>query len=193
MTIVLLFNGPPRSGKDTAASLAQEILSTSKRAAIEHKISYPLKDAVHRMFGLGVPIEYFEETKEEAADELLGHIPREEYIALSESYIKPRFGKDFFGKVFVKNLKVIAQSTLDKDLVICVSDCGFIHEVIPIVEYLSPSNVILVRMRREGTDFSKDSRSYLMIPELKSFDIDNNGTIDDLKKTLDKTLRSIVN
>ena len=99
---------------------------------------------------------------------LMGMTPREAYIWYSEEVMKPKFGKDVFGKMFV-------QDNADKRGPIFVSDSGFEEEAYAVVEHFGMNNVMLVRLHREGHDFSRDSRSHLNLDLWQTHDIMNPG------------------
>lgn len=149
--IVILFNGPPRCGKDTYANTMSKLFGDS--VEIIH-LAQILKDATHHALGLNVPFDYFEENKDMPNISLYGRTPRECYIQMSESFLKPLFGNDFFIK---KAVEIIRKS--DKQVFI-ISDCGFDEEV----QYLSKQKdleCVYIKLSREGKSFQNDSRKYI--------------------------------
>lgn len=148
---VILFNGPPRSGKDTYAN---ELLKYIPNAQIFH-LAGVLKNATHSVYGLSdVPYDYFEENKDLPNEIFFGKTPRECYIHMSEHYLKPLHGTDFFIK---KAVDMIRKS--DSDFWF-IPDCGFDEEV----KYLSNCEdlrCIYVILSREGKNFNNDSRKYI--------------------------------
>lgn len=149
--IVVLFNGPPRSGKDTYAN---ELTKYIPNAQMFH-LAGVLKNVTHNAYGLfDVPYDYFEENKDLPNDIFLGKTPRECYIHMSENYLKPLHGTDFFIK---KAVDMIRNSNNNFWL---IPDCGFDEEV----EYLSKCEdlvCIYVILEREGKNFNNDSRKYI--------------------------------
>jgi hypothetical protein len=109
---VVLFNGPPRSGKDTAANIAKETLDdvafnkeapvlTGYTGAAHFKFATPLKDAVHRFFSMPSDVynhSEYDGVKDDKTPLLFYKSLRECYISLSEEWAKPVFGKDVFWK-----------------------------------------------------------------------------------------------
>ena len=68
MIKVVLFNGAPRSGKDTAANLVTAHLDLTHPDLVARPIKYatPLKRATHEMFGLSnIDENHFEDSKDE--------------------------------------------------------------------------------------------------------------------------------
>jgi hypothetical protein len=153
MNIVLL-NGPPRVGKDT---VGRALLSLSRSSEVA-KFAGELKDAVHRLYGLNVPPDYFETRKDEPCEELHGQIPRALYLALSERYFKPMHGPDIFGRLLVKTLR--GMEAAGKELV-AITDSGFREEAEAVLKVFP--NALLVRLHRNGTSFVGDSRSHIQL------------------------------
>lgn len=157
MKTVVLFNGPPRSGKDTYAKELNKLLDNS----IHVHFAEILKDATHKAFGLlDVPFDYFEDRKDNECEELYGAKPRDCYIHMSENVFKPLCGQDYFVKRMYND--IISKS--DKDIIL-ISDCGFNVEV----EFLSKCNDIRCLyciLEREGHDFSSDSREYIDVNKI---------------------------
>ena len=156
---LLLFNGPPRSGKDTAV---QYVLDTFDGVA-HLKLAGVLKDATHGLYGLaGVPTDYFEEVKGEPQDELLGLTPRQAYINVAEKLFKPVHGETVFPELLTK--QVVEQNSK----VIAISDLGFQCELDYFVEKFGAENIVLYKIYRTGCTFANDSREYVEV-------MDHNG------------------
>ena len=188
---IILFNGPPRSGKDTVADFAMQHLG---KRATKYRFAAPLKDGVHALFGFGgVDTEFFNKSKDQPTEVFKGlfgdkeiNTPREAYILMSENFLKPVFGEDFFARVAVRNLKNIRKP------VVVISDCGFDVEVSKLVEAFGEKNVALVHLYREGCAFKtegvKDSRAYVTDIECEKFTIGNDGSVHDLYDSVVKIL-----
>jgi len=178
MKIVFL-NGPPRSGKDTAAVFLQE------NWGFKHlKFAKTLKQATHVLFGLSdIDIDHFEASKDEPTPLFHGKTPREAYISLSEHYIKPVYGNDFWGKAA---LQEIQRSKAD---CIVFSDCGFKKEIEPIIEHYGAKACLLIYLFRKGTNFNFDSRTYIKPPaDIWHMKITNDLAKSDLYKSLNNAL-----
>lgn len=182
MKKLVLFNGPPSSGKDTAADYIAEKYNTG-----HHRMKDPLYilTAMLNLYNL-------EDFKRVAMDEKLKDTEllvrdmtaRQLLIETSERVVKPFYGKDWFGKAVAKN---IAESG---DEIVVMSDCGFTDEVYAIIDTfeLKQQDVLLVRIHRNGYDFGNDSRNYIyppldLIP--LQYDINNDDTIDNYYKNVD--------
>ena len=184
MTKIILFNGPPRSGKDTATRMALSMLGDK---GAFYRFAEPLKDAVHAMIGYaGVNCEHFNNVKNEVSKEFFGMSPRQMYIWLSEEVLKPKFGKDYFARIAVTKIKQMAQD------VVVIADCGFVSECQALGEEFGFENVHVVHMHRNGCSFAGDSRNYIWTSERQWTQIiENNGTLGMLERDVIKLLGSI--
>lgn len=169
---ILLLNGPPSCGKDFAGKF---ILENFKEVTLD-KFARVLKERTHALYGFPERAwDYYEDSKEIPTEDFFGLTPRQAYILVSETYFKPQHGKDIFGKILAKEL-----DNCFKDLVV-ISDSGFPEEAQVLIEKYGAENVILVRVHRDGCDFSNDSRNYLYL-NVCNIDIDNRGDETYLKE-----------
>lgn len=160
----LILNGPPRSGKDTFAKLLQ-IKYPNRFSHL--KFSYPLKKAVHSGLGIGLfqfaDTERYDAEKDESIPDFFGKKPRDVYIAFSEDYLKPIFGKDIFGKVWLRMYQQHHNGF--RDTVVVISDCGFREELDPLLGHFAVGELMLINLYRENCDFKNDSRGYIDITQ----------------------------
>ena len=158
---VLLLNGPPRSGKTTAAAALAEAFPG--RCAVIG-FSYHLKQFTHGIYlgrsGWDAPPDCFDAIKSEPQSLLGGLSWREMYIHYSERVIKPLHGDEWFGEQFVR-----AARQTGKDLIL-VPDSGFREEGARVIREVGAENVRLVRIRREGCGYAGDSRGYIDLSDL---------------------------
>ena len=147
---VIFLNGPPGSGKDTIGKMLSnqgygELRSFKKR----------LIDIALLVSGVGAEAwhDRYEnrELKETPWDALGGLSQREYLIRISEEWVKPTHGEDYFGKA------ALDSCWGHKDYVF--TDSGFKDEIIPFLD--SGFEVHIVRLHREGFNYTGDSRSYL--------------------------------
>ena len=149
--MIVIFNGPPGSGKDEGAIIFKML------GSVHLSFKEELFKATVKEFG--VTLEWFmkdydnREIKERPQVELRGKSRREALIYTSEVIIKPKYGKRFFGD------KVAEAIDSRGDYVL--SDGGFTEEALPIIEKVGVENVLIVRLFREGFSFEGDSRRYL--------------------------------
>lgn len=190
---LILLNGAPRSGKDTAAQLIVNALThfDSLDRPLHVKLSKLLKDCTHRFYGLcDVAHDYFEHRKDEPNETLHGLTPRQAYINMSELLIKPVHGKGFLGAELAKRLgrqdEVFGP---DSSRTAVISDCGFVEECEELVK-LHPE-AILIRLHRPGYGWENDSRGPVSLNHLKvlAFDVNNDGDTDRLEEKLKTCIR----
>lgn len=148
--MIILFNGPPASGKDCAADYFKD-------KGYKHlSFKYQLFKETFKYFS--VSEEWFMEDydnrtiKEHPSVHLGGFSRREAMIHVSENIIKPKRGLDYFGN------KVAEEISINKNYVI--SDGGFSDELFPIINKIGTDNFVLVQLVRDGCDYSTDSRRY---------------------------------
>jgi hypothetical protein len=176
----VLINGAPRAGKDT---IAMHLWNTKEKMQFD-RFSMPHKRAFAEMMGVNCDgwgnVEHYEETKGEIIA-VLGASFRQWQIDFSEKFMKPCYGQDVFGRM----LRV---RTMDfDDWTVVVPDCGFQVEV----DMLADRPALLITVKRDGCDFSKDSREYVTPAKgWTHVTIDNNGTLEDLYRRVDKVYNS---
>lgn len=198
--MIILFNGPPGSGKDAAADYF------GTRGFKHLSFKYQLYKETVNYFD--VDFNWFMEGYKdreikEIPSTLLGNMSRREaMIYVSEKVIKPRKGLDYFGNQVANEI----QNGSDY----AISDGGFVDELIPVINKVGSDDFVLVQLTRDGCDYSSDSRRYFQGTKLmheyalggkltpidnkyvlnhafnvKTYRIHNNGTIEDFYKVLD--------
>jgi hypothetical protein len=159
--MIILINGPPSSGKDTATGIMKKYLTGSVR---EYKMSSTLKTGLREL--LGIEDEQWKRLLEYKKKDMPllpeGNTPRRALIELSEMFMKPMFGNDIFGHIAVRRIKRMASADH-----ILVSDVGFTYEVAPMLEEWGPKKIRILMLTRPDCDFVNNSRSYLNIDQLK--------------------------
>ncbi len=160
-TIALIFNAPPRSGKDTLGRLIPHYLP----GAVRHDcFKEALYDATYvrleQAFKEFTPRHWWGSAEYDAlkddSDALLAltdgfeGTARECLIHVSEDIIKPRYGDGYFGEVMADKLRTGWT---------VITDGGFGPELEPV--YKASDYCIVVRLSRDGFDFSGDSRNYI--------------------------------
>lgn len=181
MTQIILINGPAQSGKDTTGALVEAFTG-----AFRTKFAKALKNRAHAMLGLDVPHDAFEMCKDVQMAEFGSMSPRQFYIWFSEEMVKPIFGDRYFGEITLKEVK----EQTDAGRQVVVTDSGFAGEAQPLIEEYGRDDVELWKIYRSGKDFQGDSRSYLTLP-VRTYVIDNNGTVAELAATVEARLREV--
>jgi hypothetical protein len=174
MSHIVLLNGPPGSGKDTLA------LGIATRLSYRHlKFATPLKKAIPALFNLEKDVwdGLMYNAKEVKSPLLGGMSPREALIWLSEDACKPRLGEDFFGRRLVNQILDLGIPRT------VISDSGFLPEAEVVVKAFSPESLALIRLHRPGHNFTGDSRGYIDLPGVRSVDLYNEYTPQELIQT----------
>lgn len=160
---VIVFNGPPGAGKDYAVRAVGATCTKAGLVCAHNKIIQPVKEAVHKLFGMThgpdrYEVDTYRIEKEQPLEKLFGMSPRQAYIWLSNT-IKQDFGEDVLGKMAANVMKGQHAD------VHTFSDGGFLDEWIPITDLVGPSNVLFVEIHANKAgkpiDYSGDSRSYI--------------------------------
>lgn len=199
--MLLLFNGPPGSGKDEAC------LHFMKKGFKHLSFKEELFKETLKFFGVskGWFMKGYNDRsiKEKPVPELkvngVALSRRDAMIYVSEKYIKPKYGNDFFGRQLSSHIKPNMQ--------VCISDGGFVEELHPVINTVGADNIAIVQLTRDGCDFSSDSRRYfdgslveqfiigkqtdipdrhVLTPKfpVRMYRIHNNGSIDQFRQVL---------
>ena len=179
---VIILNGPPGSGKDTIA----DAMKSERVAHLEVKAK--LFSQAIEMSGIRsyhwFPRYYDRKLKETPWDLLGGLSQREFLIKISEEWVKPIFGKNYYG--------VVAGKAAENELLygnnVVFSDGGFQEEFDTIKSIVGDENILLVRLHREGTSWEGDSRGYLKNSDWE-VDIENNGTVEEVVEYIKNEIR----
>lgn len=168
----ILLNGPPGSGKDTAGKILMGRYGYESVSI--GKFSKRLKESVHSDHGYShLPHDYFEDCKDDPLPLFFGKSPRQAYIFKSEVMVKPHFGDQYYGRLYLRD--ALAAYRLGSRM-IAVTDSGFASEVQPLIEVVGLDSIFLVHIHAEarGKTFANDSRSYLDLPGVRTVDLINN-------------------
>jgi hypothetical protein len=182
--MIIMLNGAPGCGKDTAADYLFEKYRVKKT-----KMAAVLKERLFALHKIGnTPSNhkfYFEENKDRPLGEFYNRTPRQCLIQLSEQYYKPLFGKDIFTKLWIE--KYVGSDP--RDYRICsISDIGFQEEV-NCLQKLKFVKFTLIQIYRDGCSFDNDSRNYVTSDVVTP--LLNNGTKLELYARLDRIMRKI--
>lgn len=160
---VLILNGPPHCGKDTIGALLKDQYPCTTTC-----FKHDLYAEVAAYYGLRLDrckeLCTNRATKESKRSEFDWLTPRQALIHVSENVLKPKHGKDYFGKQAVNRINKVANLLLP---VIVFTDGGFEEEVNPLHKAY---DVTIVRLLGRGT-FEGDSRNYIMHPKFKYLSI----------------------
>lgn len=167
--MIVIFNGPPGSGKDEAASYYKENFGFGN-------LSFKYQLFKETIAHFGVDRDWFMEGYEDRSSKernevVLGDRSRREaLIHVSEDIIKPTKGKAYFGE------QVAAE--IEDNNHYAIADGGFVEELAPLIERVGAENIVIVQLTREGHDYSSDSRRYFNGILFKEYTINGATTID---------------
>jgi hypothetical protein len=152
----MILNGPPRCGKDTAAEAVEQYFGCD--IAKHVKLSTPLKAIVSSIFGF--PIEELEKEKDSILpNQKLSY--RDAQIH-TFSQLVPVFGEDWLGKWLVNTLDDYEQEYF------VLSDGGRSADIRPLLRIVSPEDILIVQIMREGCSFMGDIRSYITAQNVRT-------------------------
>jgi len=152
--MIILLNGPPRSGNDTAAEFIILMLGNSK--VCHEKLSKPIKSSLRHIFN-------FNNTEMKALEAYKDHKNRSEYgdlswrgmqIAMFE-HLKETYGPEILGNLFQRR----DRDNGKKHTVI--SDSGRKDEIEPIIAANPYKNIGLIELSRPGCSYDGDIREYI--------------------------------
>jgi len=161
--IAILFNGPPRAGKDTAVNALVDTIVEDFEII---KFTGPVKDLTHRNHGLECAQDAYEINKDTPLPEFGGKTPRQAYIDTSTN-LKKVSGINAVAKLFVEAIHA------SKASVILNPDVGDDMEALAVANSLGRENVLVLRIHKDGHDFSNDCRTWVQSDELTIIDIVN--------------------
>lgn len=155
MAKLIILNAPAGAGKD---SIANELLRQNyvdavvsmKEPAFEILKSMMTAKEFHEF-----QVRYDNRETKESPWPVIGMSPRQMMIHISESVVKPVFGKEQFGKILSEKLP-------DGDLPIVCSDGGFPDEIMALARS-GRHQIVIVRLHRAGYTFDGDSRNYISL------------------------------
>lgn len=178
---IVLFNGPPGSGKDTAAMIAENDFWCCEIMEFKQKLfSIALEISgmdYHVWFSIyNNRKDKGRANKETPLPELGGLSQRQFLIKISEEWVKPVFGERYFGEAAAK---AVAESS---NILFFFSDSGFMEEVYPLFDLVGKYDVLLVKLYREGCSYEGDSRNYLPEEEFINVAHITNEDIEDFQR-----------
>lgn len=167
--LAVILNGPPGCGKDTIANLIVERCN-SLSPVIKHQFKDVLYEhtAKHYQVDLDKFIHFASDRELKDSVSLAGlhgKTPRQALIHVSEDICKPRYGNGYFGSVEANRIREL-KGRVRGPVNVIYPDGGFGDEVLAIESEFDC--VLIVRLHRDGYDFTGDSRNYLNLPNTKT-------------------------
>lgn len=105
---------------------------------------------------------------------------REWMISFSERHMKPCFGQDIFGRLLWN--RCCEQTQFYSSFII--DDSGFRPEAEAIVSRIGSDSCCLIRLARRGCNYSGDSRGYIGLERVRTYDLHNDGAPDEMMHSL---------
>ena len=180
---IILFNGPPGSGKDTAAQFLNSHLNLAARMM---KFATPIKECIPHLFNDERSVDFFDRNKDKAFSELFGLTPRQVMIAISEDFMKPLFGEDVWTRIAIN--RIVAGRSIYKHVIF--SDCGFNIEVETLAEEFGKKNLLVIRMIRKGKDYKRDSRQDVVVKGVRTLLVRNDKGFEELQDEVISAFKS---
>ena len=183
---VIILNGPPGVGKDVQAlAITKAMRFYRKPVQMQIKSALYAETLLHYGLDNECYVDMFIDRsyKEHPSAFFGGLSPRQALQYVSEGICKPRYGKDYFGRISAQEVALC-----NNDFII-FSDGGFIEEVDRISE---KADVILIRLRKEGVDFTGDTRTYLYpegIAKHADYVITDGDIVGDTQRLIDLILK----
>lgn len=164
------FSGPPGSGKDSIAIQIQSLLTEQIESQIL-SLAAPMRQMGMNFLGFNPDDDRaYAKAKEEKQAMFGGNTLREFMIEISENYIKPRYGLDFWARRLMVDC-----NELDDHSLLLIPDFGFMSEIMYLQSQVGCDNVLTVQLARQGHTFKNDSRRY--VGGDNTVMVINNGTI----------------
>ena len=190
---IILFNGPPRVGKDTVALVILDILrqayeNYSGHFPERHALAAKLKNQVASIFNLPLSLIYtFEQDKGAPRKEFNGASFRDACIFTAEKIMRPIFGRDIYVHYMLQSMqrskRYVNLGERPPKYVYIVTDLGFDEELGHIGNYFTKENMLIIRMysNTRNVSFKTDSRGYVNTTGYNTIDYYNDailGTAD---------------
>ena len=173
--LVIMFNAPPRAGKDTACEILMRKFPESVK--YEYFKEYLYKESAKVVgldFNFWASVCQNGDLKDKPmlrlqTGEAEGSVtPRDILINVAENILKPKHGKDCIANATAHKIaKTIQQFKAEKGYnpIIVVPDLGFPYEADAVRTIIPSAEVAVVHIKREGYTFEGDSRNY--VPKAK--------------------------
>lgn len=196
--LVIMFNGPPRSGKDSACEIIMEHFPEVHYAYFKEVLYKECAKILGLDFNFWATVCQNGDLKDKpmltmAVGETGAVMtPRDILIYLAEKVLKPKYGQDFIARGTADTIVELIQFQREQSneaAVIVVPDLGFDYEIDTVRKMIPDAHVISVAIHRPGFTFEGDSRNYVKNP---NFGLHNTGSCEDLKHQVLRLFKNIV-
>lgn len=199
---IILLNGPPSSGKDTAARHIRQWYAknysfnadspewSAYNKCLLDRMSLPIKRAFAGTMGLPITedgeVQPWESQKEELIPEF-GVSYRQWQIDFSESFLKC-YRQEIFGELLAARISRRFSRNIAN--LIVVPDCGFDIEIKVLYKRFYPEDILLIRCHRPGFTFQGDSRSYVRAPKGCAFAAGGGDTVEQHQQWIEEVVKT---
>ena len=196
--LVVLFNGPPRSGKDSACEIIMKHYPEVHYAYFKEVLYKESAKILGLDFNFWASVCQNGDLKDKpmlntvAGETGAMMTPRDILIYLAEKVLKPKYGQDFIARETANTIAELIQLQREQnneEAVIVVPDLGFDYEIDTVRKMIPDAHVISVAVYRPGFTFKGDSRSYV---KNANFGLHNTENYEDLKHKVLRLFRNIV-
>lgn len=183
---IILLNGPAGSGKNTVGKIIEE----NFKQVYLCEFAETLKDS-YAIFYSNIFNVSYETVRDEMENRETKEKHRKGLINFGEGFVKPTFGRDFFGKQLLKEIEDEMEPCINQKPIeiFVVTDCGFQEEVDVILANF-PQQVEFIRIVERGS-FKGDSRGWVKGSK-DHYHIHNVGTIKDLETETIEIIKRIL-
>lgn len=196
--LVVLFNGPPRSGKDSACEIIMKHFPEVHYAYFKEVLYRETAKILGLDFNFWAKVCQNGDLKDSPmltvstgeTESLM--TPRDILIYLAEKVLKPKYGKAFIAQGTAETIAKLIKSQREQsneEAVIVVPDLGFDYEIDTVREMLPNAHVISVAIHRPEFTFEGDSRNYVKKP---NFMLYNYGSYGEFKYQAVQLFKNIV-
>lgn len=179
---IVLFNAPPSSGKTTACNYLKEVFKEDVRILHFKNKLEEIVSAIYSLSKFELRVLKQEHEKEKPQDRFLGLSYRQVLIKVSEEFIKPMLGQDYFAKSAAREaLNVEFESSPE---IILFDDLGFPTELQEMQKTFGYDNVHVITIQRDGCSYRGDSRESLLALPAQHIVIENHNSIVQFKEDI---------
>jgi len=163
MKYLILFNGPPGSGKD---AISEEFIKMYPKESVICKFAESIRKTVFNTFP-HINENNYDNLKNKPLGGVYGNdiTLRQWIIKYAEEFMKPMFGTDIFASLTCERISKLFET----NKCVIITDLGLNEEIETVLYrfHLRDSvKIMLVQLCREGHDFKDDSRYYINISKI---------------------------
>lgn len=182
--VIIMFNAPPQSGKDSCADAIVESIPNVTKVNFKESLYKLTAEILNLDLKFWTTVCQNNQMKDEPMmDLVIGSVthkkatPREILIHVAENVIKPTYGKNKFAVDALESINAIMKADPTKNIFV-TPDCGFDCEATTIRAGFPYGAVKVVHIEREGHTFENDSRNWVPGDHV----LVNSGDLESLQK-----------